>query len=217
MHRPNGTMSPLASQVQIRHNWIMDPVEFNAPEESPNLKTYLIEFIQTLVICMVVGLVVYWQVAQPHKVSGSSMFPTFHSGDYIITNKIYYKFKQPKRGDVVVLKNPKNDSEDFIKRIIGLPGEKVKVEDGHVYINEELLDEPYLDKELLTPPGSYLREGVDVTVDPDNYIVIGDNRTASSDSREWGLVPEYDIIGQVFFRYWPQNAFGLIPTTVEYK
>ncbi|OGE32140.1 signal peptidase I [Candidatus Daviesbacteria bacterium RIFCSPHIGHO2_01_FULL_44_29] len=189
-------------------------IEFDA--EKHNLKTYVIEFIQTLAVCLVVGIVIYWQIAQPHKVSGLSMFPTFHNNDYIITNKIGYKFNQPKRGDIVVLTNPRDLSEAFIKRIIGLPEDRVKVQEGHVYINGEKLVESYLASTSSTPPGAFLTEGSEVFVPEGSFIVLGDNRTASSDSREWGFVPRQDIIGQVFLRYWPKESVGFIPGDVQY-
>lgn len=191
--------------------------DFNFGEtKKSSIPSYVIEFIQTLAVCLVVGIILYWQVAQPHKVSGHSMDPTFHNNDYIITNKIGYRFHAPKRGDVVVLNNPREVSEAFIKRIIAVPEERVKVQSGRVYINGQLLNEPYLAPNLTTPPGAFLTEGTEVVVPQNNYIVFGDNRTASSDSREWGFVPREDIIGQVFLRYWPQDAVGLIPTTVNY-
>ncbi len=185
----------------------MDPDQL---EESPSFKSHIIEFIETLAVFVAIVMVIYFFIAQPHKVSGSSMFPNFHTGDYIITNKITYRFQEPKRGDIIVLKNPKDTSQDFIKRIIGLPNDQVKVQDGHVFINGKQLQEKYLDPSLLTPPGAFLREGQEITVEPGNYIVMGDNRTASSDSREWGYVPKEDIIGKVAFRYWPKDSFGLI-------
>lgn len=186
-------------------------------KKSSGVKAYLIEFFQTLAVCLVIGILIYWLVAQPHKVSGVSMMPNFHNNDYIITNKIGYRLYPPKRGDVVVLNNPKDLSEAFIKRIIGLPGEKIRVQNGHVYINGEKLNEPYLAADLLTAPGAFLSEGNEVAIPQGDYIVIGDNRPQSLDSREWGYAPREDIIGQVFFRYWPKETLGLIPTTINYE
>lgn len=185
----------------------MDPTY----EETPTIQSKIIEFIETLVVFLAIGTAVYLFIAQPHKVSGSSMFPTLHSGDYIITNKIEYKITQPKRGEIIVFKSPRDaDSVDFIKRIIGLPGDRVKVENGHFYINDALLAENYLQSTILTLPGAFLREGEEVVVSPDHYLVIGDNRMASSDSREWGFISREEIIGKAFLRYWPITSFGLI-------
>src|SRR5579884_1395038 len=187
------------------------------PNFSPNggsgqvsIRTHIIEFIQTLVVFAAIGTAVYLFIAQPHKVSGSSMYPNFKNNDYIITNKIGYDFEKPQRGQVIVFKNPKDLSQDFIKRIIGLPGEKVKIQDGHVFINDQQLPEPYLPDGLQTMAGAFAQEGQEIDIPPDNYFVLGDNRPASSDSREWGFVTRQEIIGQAFFRYWPENEIGII-------
>jgi signal peptidase I len=190
--------------------------KYQADEPKPSLGNHLVDFVQTLVVFAAIASAIYWQVAQPHKVSGSSMYPNFHNGDYIITDKLSYKFGHPKRGDVIVLKNPKDTSVDFIKRIIGTPGDRVKVADGHVYINGEMLKESYLNPSILTPSGAFIQEGEEVTVGPNEYLVFGDNRTASSDSREWGYLPKEDIIGRVIFRYWPSDAIGFNPAAAKY-
>lgn len=181
------------------------------PAPKPTFKDHFIDFFQTLVVFAAIGTAIYWLVAQPHKVSGSSMFPNFKNGDYIITDKITYRLDDPKRGDIVVFKNPKDETQDFIKRIIGLPGDKVKVQDGKIYLNGKQLNEPYLANTITTNPGSFLQEGMEITVEPDRYITIGDNRPASSDSREWGFITRGEIIGKVFFRYWPADEIGLYP------
>src|SRR3989338_7102013 len=113
-----------------------------APKQS--LTSHILEFIQTLVIFGAVASAIYLFVAQPHKVSGRSMFPNFENGDYIITDKISYRLGDPHRGDIVVFKNPKDETQDFIKRILGLPGDRLKVQEGKMYLNGVLLDEPYL-------------------------------------------------------------------------
>lgn len=174
---------------------------------------HLIEFIETFVVFGAIFAIIYLFVAQPHRVSGRSMVPTFQDGDLIFTDKVSYKIGQIKRGDVIVLKNPqkKDIEEDFIKRIIALPGDSIKVENGQVYLNGSLLKEDYLPKELKTPAGAFLREGEEVKAGENQYFAFGDNRNASSDSRSWGAMSKEEIIGRVFFRYWPPTAFGLIP------
>lgn len=182
------------------------------PEKKPlGFKDHVIDFFQTLVVFAAIGTAIYWLIAQPHKVSGSSMFPNFKNGDYIITDKVSYRIGDPKRGDIVVFKNPKDESVDFIKRIIGAPGDRVKVQNNKLYLNGNELNEPYLSQEILTSPGAYLQEGIEKIVEPGHYITIGDNRPASSDSREWGLITRKEIIGKVFFRYWPATEIGIYP------
>lgn len=139
------------------------------------------------------------------------MEPTYHDGEYILTDKISFRLGLPQRGDVVVFRSPKNQDVDFIKRIIGLPGEKLKIKGGKVYINGNILDEStYLDPSVYTGPESFLPENTEITVPQNNYFCMGDNRSGSSDSRDFGTVPPTEFIGKVFFRYWPIDRFGLI-------
>lgn len=169
------------------------------------------EFIEAVVFALAIFVVVYWQIAQPNQVRGQSMFPTFHDGEYILTDKLTYRFGSPKRGEVVILKSPKSPDQDFIKRIIGLPGEKIKLQDGKVYINgTELNESDYLDATVFTPQESYLLEGQEKLIDDGKYFVMGDNRTASSDSRDFGPIGLHEFIGRVIFRYWPVTKVGII-------
>src|SRR3989338_9310982 len=187
---------------------------FDYPTEDKNtgekLKTHIIDFIQSVVVIGAIFALIYLFVAQPHKVSGNSMVPTFHNNDYILTDKLTYRFRTPQRGDVIVLKNPRNENQDFIKRIIGLPGETISVKDSFVYINGLEMQELYLPTETLTSPGNFLREDEEIKVGPNQMVVFGDNRGASSDSREWGPITKEEIVGRVIFRYFPLDVFGLI-------
>lgn len=174
----------------------------------------LVDFIQTLVLFGAIFAIIYLFIAQPHKVAGNSMIPIYQDGNYILTDKLSYRFEKPQRGQVIVLKKPQNVApigrdEDFIKRIIGLPGDIVKVFGGKVYINDLLIDEKYLPIGRITPPNHFLKEGQMFKIPDNQYIVMGDNREASSDSREWGTIVREEIIGKVFFRYWPLNKFGI--------
>jgi len=168
------------------------------------------DIIEVFVISMSIFIVVYLFLMQPHQVKGNSMFPTYHDGEYLMTDKVTYKFREPKRGDIVVFKAPVNEDFDFIKRVIAVPGDKILIKDGEVYVNGEMLNEVYLPDEYDTRGGRFLREGVEAEVPEGTYICIGDNRGHSSDSREWGPVPKENIVGRVFFRYWPFNRFGLV-------
>lgn len=141
------------------------------------------------------------------------MYPTFHDGEYLMTDKVTYKRRVPVFGEVVVFKAPINESFDFIKRVIGTPGDEVMVKDGHVYRNGQLLEEKYLPPDYVTRGGQFMREGIPVVVPENNILVMGDNRGHSSDSREWGFVPDGNIVGRAFFRYWPFNRAGLVLNT----
>ncbi len=189
----------------------MEP-DYN-PEEHRNffssLSSHFIDFIQTFVVIGAIFALIYLFVAQPHKVSGLSMFPTFHDGDYIMTDKLTPRFSPYKRGDVIVLKNPRDESQDFIKRIIVLPGETVKIQNNSIFINRQILNEPYLPKETIIRAGAFLTENTTITAGSDQYFVMGDNREHSSDSREWGGITKEEIVGKVFFRYFPLQSFGV--------
>ena len=138
------------------------------------------------------------------------MVPNFHDGDYIITNKIGTRLGEPQRGEVIILQNPRNNDQDFIKRIIGLPLEKIKISEGKVYINGQPLEEPYLPVELRTSGGAFLANDEEITIPEGQYFVMGDNRGGSSDSREWGPIKKDLIIGQAWLRYWPPQKFTLL-------
>jgi signal peptidase I len=138
------------------------------------------------------------------------MMPNFQDGNYILTEKLSYDLGKPQRGDVVVLKNPRDESIDFIKRIIAVPGDSLKVQGGKVYLNDKEIHEQFLPAGRYTGPGSYLREGAIITIEQNHYFVMGDNREHSSDSREIGPIDYKEIKGKVFFRYWPPSVIGLI-------
>ncbi len=189
----------------------MDFPQENYPKKSPNgFSSHLVDFIQTLVIFGAIFAVIYLFIAQPHKVSGNSMLPNFQNGDYILTDKISYRFTSPQRGEVIVLKNPRNEAQDFIKRIIALPQDTIKIENNFVYVNNQKVTEPYLPNNISSSVEGFLMNGEEIVMASNQYFVMGDNRMHSSDSRQWGPVTREEIIGRVFFRYWPPSKFGLI-------
>lgn len=171
----------------------------------------LIDLVETLVIAGAIFVVIYAFLFRPFQVNGQSMYPNYHNGEYILTNLIGLKIANLARGNVVVFQAPTEAEKDFIKRVIGLPGDEVSLKDGSVYINGQKLDESsYLDASVKTYGGAFLSEGETVTVPSDSYLMLGDNRNFSSDSREWGFVPKSKLIGQSFFVYWPLNEMRLV-------
>ena len=135
------------------------------------------------------------------------MEPNFQNGDYLIVDELSYRFREPERGEVIVFKYPQNPSQRYIKRIVGLPGETIAIEAGSVIIfnleGSQILDESdYLSSAILTPGD------VRVSLDEDEYFVLGDNRTVSSDSRRWGSLGRENIVGRVLFRAWPFTALA---------
>lgn len=174
-----------------------------ATTTEPIAKSWLREFLEALIPALIIVFVINAFVAQATRVEGASMVPTLHNGERLIIEKISYYFHAPARGDIVVIKSPQKGSEPLIKRVIGLPGETVAIHDGQVYINGEPLDEPYLEQKT---NGSMSPQLV-----PEGYVfVMGDNRSASNDSRAFGSVPEQDIIGRAWLRYWPLTSARVI-------
>lgn len=170
----------------------------------------LAELIEFVAIVGVIVLVIHYLIAEPHLVSGNSMVPNFHDGDYIITNKLATRFAELQRGEVIILQYPRDPNKVFIKRIIGMPGERLKIMDNVVYINGQLLSEPYLPKDTVTQVRGFMADGEEITIPEGQYFVMGDNREGSSDSREWGPEKKELIIGQAIFRYWPINKISII-------
>jgi len=172
---------------------------------------FFVDIIQTLLLAAAVFLVVYVFLFRPFQVNGNSMHPNFYDKEYILTNIIVLRFKNPKLGDVIVFKSPADPEKDYIKRVIGIPGDSVLIKNGNVYINGKRLDEsPYLNPSVKTYGGSFIKEDQAMVIALDEYFVLGDNRSSSSDSREWGFVPGKFIIGESFLVYWPPKSMGLI-------
>ena len=183
-----------------------------------SFSTLVLDFIETIVIGLSLFLVVYLFLLQPHQVNGKSMFPNFESGDYLLTDKVSYRVGTPQRGDVVVFHAPpaancpEGTGCDFIKRVIGLPGETVRVNDSTIFVNNQPVDESqYLADTVVTDAGNFTANNRTITLGPDEYFVSGDNRPHSSDSRAWGPISSESIVGRAFVRYWPVSTLGALP------
>lgn len=174
----------------------------------------LAEIVRFSIIAILIVIPIRMFIAQPFIVSGASMDDTFTSGQYLIVDQLSYYFEQPTRGEVIIFRYPRDPSKFFIKRIIGLPGDTVKIEDSVVtIINAEnplgfTVDEPYIKSMQPAPPFSE-------TLGEREYFVMGDNRDQSSDSRSWGVLQEERIIGRALFRLYPPSTFGLLPGAIE--
>ncbi len=173
-------------------------------QEKPNLLGVLVDILETLLLSVVLFFLINALSARI-KIDGSSMEPNLHHGEFVIVSKINYRIGEPERGDVVVFDFPRNITQEYIKRIVGLPGEQIRIEDGNVYVNGLLLTEPYLMKDP-----HY--EG-DWVVPENALFVLGDNRNNSSDSHNWGMVPMENVIGEALLVYWPPSEWGLINGT----
>lgn len=171
-----------------------------------------LDFLQTIVLALAIFMITYLFLIQPHEVKGNSMHPNFLDGERLLTDKITYRFNEPRRGDVIVFQAPPDRAKDFIKRVVAIPEEIIQVKDNRVYVNSQLLDEVYISPDIFTQPGAFLAEGKTYTLGTDEYLVMGDNREHSLDSRSWGPIKKKEIIGKAWLIYWPPQKFGVIPT-----
>ena len=215
--------------------WESDPHEHDDERATPGVRGVVKELLETAIFILLVFLIVRG-VIQNFKIEGQSMEPSLHTSQYILVNKIVYfhfdlnaplrllpgnadlpakivyPFHMPRRGEVVVFEYPRDMSKDYIKRVIGLPGETVTIKDGQVFVNDELIDEPYLRGVQTTCRGDDpCNLGAPITVPAGAVFVMGDNRNNSSDSREWGALPLDGIIGKAWVSYWPREHWGVIP------
>jgi signal peptidase I len=179
------------------------------------VRNEIIETAKFILLAIIIVIPIRMFIFQPFIVSGESMYPTYHNADYLIVDQITYRFNNPDRGDVVVFRYPNDPSRFFIKRIIGLPGETLIFKNNAVYLateaspEGEILDEPYLQQITITGNQSQ------ITIDPEHYFVMGDNRGASSDSRTWGQLPRENITGIAALRLFPISDIAWRPGSVE--
>lgn len=180
------------------------PPEWGEAQISPGrkLRQFLGEVLQTILIAGLLFLAVNLLTARI-RVEGISMEPNLHEGQFVIVNRLAYRWEVPTRGDIVVFRFPLNPDRRFIKRVIGLPGDRVAIQSGTVYVDDDVLSEPYLS---VTP--RYSGEWV---ISENAVFVLGDNRNNSSDSQNWGALPLENIIGKAFLIYWPPAEAGVIP------
>ena len=157
------------------------------------------EIIETLVLTVLMFLVIRLAV-QNFNIDGMSMEPGLHNQELVLVDKWSYRFNRPGRGDVIVFVAPPNPSQDYIKRIIGLPGDVVTIKDTQVFVNGKPLDEPYIDPHL---QGNPYAPTTNLLIPDGAYFVLGDNRNGSSDSRDWGCVPQGNVVGRAALVYWP--------------
>jgi len=183
------------------------PAAGAAPARTSTASSLLRELVEVVVLAVILYFGISFAVQAVH-VEGLSMFATLDDNDYLIANKIDYRLHAPQRGDIIILRPPTDNSKDFIKRIIALPGERLLISDGIVYINGHKLDEPYLPEAWVTLNNLYGPDGM--VVPPNEYFVMGDNRNRSQDSRTFGFIGRDRIDGRAWFRIWPLNHFGNI-------
>ena len=162
-------------------------------------------WLRDLILSVLLAFIVIVFLYQPVQVEGTSMMPRLENHERIFINKFVYRFRPIERGDVVVFRYPLDPSKSYIKRVIGLPGDVVSIQDGRVLVNGNSLREPYV-------PAQYRDDQsyAPVHIEPNHYFVLGDHRNSSNDSREWGTVPRRDIYGRAVFVYWPLSEMGWV-------
>jgi signal peptidase I len=180
-----------------------------APPRRSGLRNAL-SWVRDLVFSVLIAVVLIVFIYQPVKVEGTSMTPTLTDQERIFINKFTYRFglSSVERGDTVVFWYPQDMSKSYIKRVIGIPGDRIRIEDGHVFVNGRELSENYIPPE--NRDDSTWRDGREVTVPANDYFVLGDHRNQSSDSRMWGWVPRKNIYGKAVFVYWPLDKMGRV-------
>jgi signal peptidase I len=161
------------------------------------------DILETLLLTLFIFFLVNTATGR-YRVDGQSMFPTLHHGEYLIINKLSYWLDEPQRGDVIVLHFPQNRDREYIKRVIGVPGDRVEVTEDTVLLNGVALDEPYVNGLATYRRNSW-------TVPEGHYFVMGDNRNNSSDSRDWSYLPRADIVGKAWIVYWPIGDWARVP------
>jgi signal peptidase I len=203
----SNTRSPLESSAEDESPVQSEtlPSQPVADGESPpswqGLRRFLLDIGETLLLSFVLFAIVNF-VSARIRVEGYSMEPTFHDGELVIVNKLAYTYAKPQRGDVIIFYYPRDPKEEYIKRIIGLPGDEVFVQDGKVTVNGETLTEPY----IADSPAYSLKQ----TVPEGTLFVLGDNRNNSSDSHNWGPLPMDLVVGKAVFIYWPPQNMTVV-------
>jgi len=197
-HPSQNTLNEHATKMNYDDDILLLPA--SAPSASNRLKEHVIAMLQTVMPALVIALVIHLFVVQAMRVNGQSMEPNLHTGQRLIVEKISYLLHAPRRGDIVVVQMPAQNDELLVKRVVALAGEVVEIKNGQVYVDGVRLAEPYLPSET---PGNQRW-----VVGPLQTFVMGDNRSASKDSRTFGPVQLSHIVGHALFSYWPLNQLG---------
>lgn len=170
-------------------------------EETTNWKRFTLDVLETLILAVVLFLGIN-TVSARVRVDGFSMRPTLDDGEFILVNKLSYKFWDVQRGDIIVFHFPRNPSEELIKRVIGLPGDRIVVQNNELYVNGQRIEETYIAQAPLYSGEWTVAEGT--------LFVLGDNRNNSNDSKDWGLLPFDQVVGKAVLIYWPPPVWQVL-------
>ena len=209
----------------LRGCFFYDKISQSMPDSEPQLTpkpqrrlrqetlVFIWETVKVVIISLAIISPIRYFIIQPFFVKGASMENTFDDGDYILIDEISYRFAQPERGDVIIFRYPLDQSQFFIKRVIGLPEETIEIKNDQVIIHNKQHPEGFALNESYLMADQRTIGDLRIKLDPNEYFVLGDNRLQSSDSRRWGPVNRSLITGRVFLRAWPINKFGEMPET----
>ncbi len=165
-------------------------------------KSMIRELLETVISAGIIAFIIITFIGQVTVVRGASMEPTLHDRERLIANKISYRFESPERNEIIIFKPPIGIKRNYIKRIIGIPGDKIEIVNGKIYVNAQVLKEPYVKYRS--------NENMPPTIVPaDSFFVLGDNRPNSSDSRYWGFVPRKNVVGKAWVVFWPLNKIRI--------
>ncbi|MBI5704121.1 MAG: signal peptidase I [Chloroflexi bacterium] len=176
------------------------------PQETGQWKRFVLDILETILLAVVLYFGIN-AVSARVRVDGLSMSPTLQNGEYVLVSRLSYKTGAPERGDIIVFSFPMDTRQDLIKRVIGLPGETIRIQGGEVFVNGRKLQEPYI-----AQPPAYNGEWI---VGEGQLFVLGDNRNDSKDSHQWGLLPIENVIGKALLIYWPPSDWKLVNHTQE--
>jgi signal peptidase I len=180
------------------------------------LGNFILDTLEIITTAFALFVVMFLFVVQIHEVKGDSMLPNFHNREFVLTDKLTYHFREPQRGEIVIFKAPPKPRDEYIKRLVALPGEKIKIQNNQITIyNQEhpegfVLEESYLAPGTATTGKTAIPPNTEVTIPDDEFVVMGDNRGASSDSRSWGPVKKDLVVGRAVVRIWPPTAVSLV-------
>lgn len=173
-------------------------------EEVQQRSSGWLDLLQAVIIALALAIAIRLFLFEPFVIPSGSMEPTLQPGDRIIVSKLSYRFSQPKREEIIVFRYPPNPRLVYIKRLVAVGGDTLKIENNRLYINGKPVPEPYL------PRGTNMHDFGPVEIPPGNYFVLGDNRSNSEDSRVWGLLPEENVVGKAVLLFWPPGRVRLI-------
>jgi len=207
MLRKNGSI--ILHSMEARLETLEQDVNIEQSDESQdkediNWGRFLLDIVETLVLAVVLFVGINFVSARV-RVDGISMMPTLENGEFVLVNKMSYRIGEMNRGDIIVFDFPLNPNEELIKRVIGLPGDTIRVDNGQVYVNEQMLNEPYISGAPRYQGSWSVKDG--------EVFVLGDNRNNSNDSKDWGLLPAENVVGKAVLIYWPPPMWKMIDHT----